>query len=90
MGGLEDVKQRLKEAVEWPFKNPEVLSRLGAKPPKGKCNTVQPLQGFLHTWLARTAGLASCSHFTVQMQVYKLLVTVACGALHAGLFRGVF
>jgi SpoVK/Ycf46/Vps4 family AAA+-type ATPase len=35
VGGLEEVKQRLKEAVEWPFKNPEALARLGAQAPKG-------------------------------------------------------
>ncbi len=31
VGGLEGIKQRLKEAVEWPQKHPEVLARLGAK-----------------------------------------------------------
>ena len=31
VGGLEAIKQRLKEAVEWPQKHPEVLARLGAK-----------------------------------------------------------
>jgi len=35
IGGLEGVKQELKEAVEWPLKNPEVFKRLGVKPPKG-------------------------------------------------------
>jgi len=35
IGGLEEVKQELKEAVEWPLKNPEIFSRLGIKPPKG-------------------------------------------------------
>ncbi|MFC1690653.1 CDC48 family AAA ATPase [Nanoarchaeota archaeon] len=35
VGGLEDAKQNLKEAVEWPLKNPEAFSRLGVKPPKG-------------------------------------------------------
>ncbi len=35
IGGLETVKQELKEAVEWPLKKPEVFSRLGIKPPKG-------------------------------------------------------
>ena len=31
VGGLEAIKQRLKEAVEWPQKHPELLARLGAK-----------------------------------------------------------
>jgi transitional endoplasmic reticulum ATPase len=35
IGGLEEVKQDLKEAVEWPLKNPEIFTRLGIKPPKG-------------------------------------------------------
>ncbi len=35
IGGLEEVKQELKEAVEWPLKNPEIFKRLGIKPPKG-------------------------------------------------------
>ena len=35
IGGLEDVKQELKEAVEWPLKNPDAFKRLGVKPPKG-------------------------------------------------------
>ena len=35
VGGLEDVKQDLKEAVEWPLKFPDVFERLQTKPPKG-------------------------------------------------------
>ena len=35
IGGLEDVKQELKEAVEWPLKNPDSFKNLGVKPPKG-------------------------------------------------------
>jgi len=35
IGGLEDVKQELKEAVEWPLKHKEVFDRLGIRPPKG-------------------------------------------------------
>ncbi|MGA9388614.1 MAG: CDC48 family AAA ATPase [Candidatus Bathyarchaeia archaeon] len=35
IGGLEEAKQELKEAVEWPLKNPEVFTRLGIKPPRG-------------------------------------------------------
>jgi len=34
VGGLEDVKKKLKEAVEWPLKNPESFKRIGIKPPK--------------------------------------------------------
>jgi transitional endoplasmic reticulum ATPase len=35
IGGLEEAKQELKEAVEWPIKSPEMFTRLGIKPPKG-------------------------------------------------------
>ncbi len=35
VGGLEDVKQELREAVEWPLKFPDVFERLMTKPPKG-------------------------------------------------------
>jgi len=34
IGGLDDIKQELKEAVEWPLKNPQVFKRMGIKPPK--------------------------------------------------------
>jgi transitional endoplasmic reticulum ATPase len=35
VGGLDDVKQELKEAIEWPLKYPEVFAQAGAHPPKG-------------------------------------------------------
>ena len=35
VGGLEEVKQELQEAVEWPLTNKEDFERLGVKPPKG-------------------------------------------------------
>ncbi len=35
VGGLEEVKQELKEDVEWPLKFPDVFERLQTKPPKG-------------------------------------------------------
>ncbi|MFW6450592.1 MAG: CDC48 family AAA ATPase [Nanoarchaeota archaeon] len=35
VGGLQEVKQELKEAIEWPLKNPMSFRRLGVKPPKG-------------------------------------------------------
>lgn len=31
VGGHSSIKQRLKEAVEWPQKHPETLARMGAK-----------------------------------------------------------
>ena len=35
IGGLEDVKQALRETVEWPLKYGPVFAHVGAKPPKG-------------------------------------------------------
>ena len=35
IGGLDDVKEELIEAVEWPLKNPDAFKRMGVKPPKG-------------------------------------------------------
>jgi len=35
IGGLEDVKQQLREMIEWPLKNPEAFRRLGIEPPRG-------------------------------------------------------
>ncbi|KAM5306676.1 ATPase family gene 2 protein homolog A [Glossophaga mutica] len=35
IGGLETVKLKLKQAVEWPLKHPESFTRMGVQPPKG-------------------------------------------------------
>lgn len=35
VGGLEKVKQRLREAVEWPLKHPEAFKRVGIRPSRG-------------------------------------------------------
>ena len=35
IGDLDQVKQQLKEMVEWPLKHPEMFSRMGIEPPKG-------------------------------------------------------
>ena len=35
IGDLEQVKQELREAVEWPLKYPDLFKRLGIRPPKG-------------------------------------------------------
>ena len=35
VGGLEEVKQKLKETVEWPLTNPQGFERLGITPPRG-------------------------------------------------------
>jgi len=35
IGGLEDLKKQLQQAVEWPLKYPDLFEQSGAKPPKG-------------------------------------------------------
>lgn len=35
VGGLEDVKQELIEAVQWPLEDPDMFKRLGVSPPMG-------------------------------------------------------
>jgi len=35
VGGLEDIKQELKEAIEWPLKYPDVFRKADTNPPKG-------------------------------------------------------
>jgi transitional endoplasmic reticulum ATPase len=35
VGGLEEIKQSLKEAVEWPLKFPEAFEAMGIRPPRG-------------------------------------------------------
>src|SRR3989441_12388841 len=35
VGGLEDVKMKLREAVELPLKEPEAFTRMGIRPPRG-------------------------------------------------------
>lgn len=35
IGGVENIKLKLKQAVEWPLKHPESFIRMGIQPPKG-------------------------------------------------------
>ncbi len=61
IGGLDEVKQELKEAVEWPIKNPEIFGRLGIKPPKGVLVYGPP--GCGKTLLARAVATESEANF---------------------------
>ena len=61
IGGLDEVKQHLKEAVEWPIKNPEMFSRLGIRPPKGILLYGPP--GCGKTLLARAVATESEANF---------------------------
>jgi AAA family ATPase len=35
IGGLEDLKLKLRQAVEWPIRHPELFARMGIRPPRG-------------------------------------------------------
>lgn len=35
IGGLEELKQELRETIEWPLKNPHAFKRIGIRPPRG-------------------------------------------------------
>ncbi len=61
VGGLEDVKQELKEAVEWPLKHPDTFQRLGIRPPKG--TLLYGIPGTGKTLLAKAVASESEANF---------------------------
>ncbi len=61
IGGLEDVKQQLREAVEWPMKHPEVFEQMGIEPPKGILLFGPPGTG--KTLLAKAVATESGANF---------------------------
>ena len=63
-----DVKQRLREAVEWPVRHPEKLARMGVASGRGVLMYGPP--GCSKTLLARaTATEAGLNFFAVQVRV---------------------
>jgi transitional endoplasmic reticulum ATPase len=61
IGGLEEVKQQLREAVEWPLKYPDSFKRLGIDPPKGILLYGPPGTG--KTLLAKAVATESEANF---------------------------
>ena len=61
VGGLDEVKQELREAVEWPLKHKEEFKKLGVKPPKGVLLYGPPGTG--KTLLAKAVAKEAESNF---------------------------
>jgi transitional endoplasmic reticulum ATPase len=70
IGGLDAMKQELKEAVEWPLKFPDSFKRIGIKPPRGILLYGPPGTG--KTLLAKAVANESESNF-VQVKGPSLL-----------------
>src|SRR3989475_3523837 len=61
IGGLEGVKEELREAIEWPLKYPELFAQMNAVPPKGLLLYGPPGTG--KTLLAKAAANESEANF---------------------------
>jgi transitional endoplasmic reticulum ATPase len=61
VGGLEEVKEKLIEVVEWPLKRPESFRRIGIEPPKGVLIFGPP--GCGKTLLAKAVATESEANF---------------------------
>ncbi len=61
IGGLEDLKQDLKEVIEWPLKQSEAFTRLGIRPPRGVLLYGPPGTG--KTMLAKAVANESEANF---------------------------
>ncbi|XP_026878595.2 spermatogenesis-associated protein 5-like protein 1 [Electrophorus electricus] len=86
IGGLEDVKLKLKQSIEWPMKFPEALVRMGVCRPRGVLLYGPP--GCAKTTLVKAAASSShCTFLTVSgAQLYAPYVGDSGRAL-AQLFR---
>ena len=70
VGGLEKVKQELKEAVEWPLKFPDSFKKMGIRPPRGLLLYGPPGTG--KTLLAKAVAKESEANF-IQVKGPSLL-----------------
>ena len=61
IGGLQEVKQELREAIEWPLKYSDIFEEAGAKPPKGILLCGPPGTG--KTLLAKAVAKESEANF---------------------------
>jgi transitional endoplasmic reticulum ATPase len=70
VGGLDNIKQDLKEAVEWPMKHPESFARMGIRPSRGILLYGPPGTG--KTLLAKAVAKESEANF-IQVKGPSLL-----------------
>jgi len=70
VGGLNDIKQELQEAVEWPIKHPETFERMGIRPSRGILLYGPPGTG--KTLLAKAVAKESEANF-IQVKGPSLL-----------------
>lgn len=61
VGGLDEIKSALHEAIEWPLKYADLFSRVGAKPPKGILLAGPPGTG--KTLIAKAVASQSGANF---------------------------
>ncbi len=61
VGGLHDIKRKLKEAVEWPLKYPDLFTKVGIRPPSGLLLYGPP--GCGKTLLAKAVATESEANF---------------------------
>ncbi|CAM9261287.1 unnamed protein product [Hapterophycus canaliculatus] len=61
IGGMEGVKQSLREVVEWPLRHPEAFARMGMSPPRGVLLYGPP--GCSKTLMARALATESGMNF---------------------------
>jgi len=61
IGGLEDIKMKLRESIEMPLKDPEAFRRMGIRPPRGILLSGPPGSG--KTLLAKAVATESEANF---------------------------